>query len=474
MNHSLFKKIFRTIGIASIVAVSVMILFCSITLKQYFLKIKLEEIQQKVEDTISQYDIMASKLPDRLENILGNDVIIKGYDNSKRSICKIYPKREDGIIIDDIKIKQGLEPYINTVLGGNSIKGVTKIYGLKEDSIIVGEPIKQDGKIVGAIFVIKLTKDFADLFVGFYVVLMISVVLVLTSTIIPIYLSSKKWFKPLDDMTNATMSMAKGDYSIRIKESQDDEIGDLARAFNELTLRLEQNDKEAKLLDQMRKDYVANISHELKTPVTSIRAVAEMLNDDVFSDKLDRKKYYSMILRESMRLEVLIKDMLELSNLQAGNVSVKKDQVNLNDILDEIYEKFEVIANDLDINLTIKKIENNKSIVFTNYNRIIQVLVILLDNAFKFTGEEGTVSLETSIEKEFIRVVVSDTGIGIDEEDIPFVFDRFYKVDKSRQSMGTGIGLSIASEIIRHLDEEIYVESNVGVGSRFVFTIHYE
>lgn len=474
MNHSLFKKIFRTIGIASIVAVSVMILFCSITLKQYFLKIKLEEIQQKVEDTISQYDIMASKLPDRLENILGNDVIIKGYDNSKQSICKIYPKREDGIIIDDIKIKQGLEPYINTVLGGNSIKGVTKIYGLKEDSIIVGEPIKQDGKIVGAIFVINLTKDFADLFVGFYVVLMISVVLVLTSTIIPIYLSSKKWFKPLDDMTNATMSMAKGDYSIRIEESQDDEIGDLARAFNELTLRLEQNDKEAKLLDQMRKDYVANISHELKTPVTSIRAVAEMLNDDAFSDKLDRKKYYSMILRESMRLEVLIKDMLELSNLQAGNVSVKKDKVDLNDILDEIYEKFEVIANDLDINLTIKKIENNKSIVFTNYNRIIQVLVILLDNAFKFTGEEGTVSLETIIEKEFVRVVVSDTGIGIDEEDRPFVFDRFYKVDKSRQSIGTGIGLSIAAEIIRHLDEEIYVESNVGVGSKFIFTIHYK
>lgn len=474
MNHSLFKKIFRTIGIASIVAVSVMILFCSITLKQYFLKIKLEEIQQKVEDTISQYDIMASKLPDRLENILGNDVIIKGYDNSKQSICKIYPKREDGIIIDDIKIKQGLEPYINTVLEGNSIKGVTKIYGLREDSIIVGEPIKQDGKIVGAIFVIKLTKDFADLFVGFYVVLMISVILVLTSTIIPIYLSSKKWFKPLDDMTNATMSMAKGDYSIRIKESQDDEIGDLARAFNELTLRLEQNDKEAKLLDQMRKDYVANISHELKTPVTSIRAVAEMLNDDAFSDKLDRKKYYSMILRESRRLEVLIKDMLELSNLQAGNVSVKKDNVDLNDILDEIYEKFEVIANDLDINLTIKKIENNKSIVFTNYNRIIQVLVILLDNAFKFTGEEGTVSLETIIEKEFIRVVVSDTGIGIDEEDRPFVFDRFYKVDKSRQSMGTGIGLSIAAEIIRHLDEEIYVESNVGIGSKFIFTIHYK
>lgn len=137
-------------------------------------------------------------------------------------------------------------------------------------------------------------------------------------------------------------------------------------------------------------------------------------------------------------------------------------------------EKFEVIAEDLDINFITPSEEVKYNKVFTNYNRVIQVLVILLDNAFKFTYEEGTVSVEIEEEEEFIKVIVSDTGSGIEDEDLLFVFDRFYKADKSRKSEGTGIGLSIAAEIMTRLDEKIYVESEAGVGSRFIFTLHYK
>nr|WP_317332324.1 HAMP domain-containing sensor histidine kinase [uncultured Romboutsia sp.] len=232
-------------------------------------------------------------------------------------------------------------------------------------------------------------------------------------------------------------------------------------------------DKESKMLDQMRKDYIANVSHELKTPVTSIRAIAEILNDDELKDSIDRKKYYSMILRESIRLEVLIKDMLELSRLQSDNVAFEKSYVSASDIINEVIEKFEIMADDLDIDfITPEKLDGIPDI-YTNRNRIVQILIILLDNAFKFTPEEGVVCLEVSIKDEYLEISVIDSGIGIDKENIPFIFDRFYKVDKSPNSNGTGIGLSIAYEIIKHLNENIYVESEVGRGSKFTFTIHY-
>ncbi len=275
------------------------------------------------------------------------------------------------------------------------------------------------------------------------------------------------------EMIDATILMSKGDFSIRVEYNKNNEFGKLAKSFNYLADKLEKGYKESKILDQMRKDYIANVSHELKTPVTSIRAIAEILNDDELKDSIDRKKYYSMILRESIRLEVLIKDMLELSRLQSDNVAFEKSYVSASDIINEVIEKFEIMADDLDIDfITPKKLDDIPDI-YTNRNRIVQILIILLDNAFKFTPEEGVVCLEVSIKDEYLEISVIDSGIGIDKENIPFIFDRFHKVDKSQNSNGTGIGLSIAYEIIKHLNEKVYVESEVGRGSKFTFTIHY-
>lgn len=473
MNKGLFKKIFKIIIRASIISVLITVLFCSITIKQYFLKVNLDDIQDKVRHTISNYEKDYNVLFKNIQRRLGNDLLIRVYNDQEKTAYKFNNFKYENKSIPDEKISNALQPYIKTVLGGNSIKGVTKLYGIKGDCMLIGEPIKEENDIVKAIFIIKSTSDFTNGLIGFYIVLIISMTLVLTSIIIPIYIFTKREFKPIEDITDATILMSKGDFSIRVEDNQNNEIGELAKSFNYLADKLEKNDKESKMLDQMRKDYVANVSHELKTPVTSIRAVAEILNDDELKDSIDKKKYYSMILRESIRLEVLIKDMLELSRLQSDNVALEKSYVSASDIINEVIEKFEIMADDLDINfITPKKLDNIPNI-YTNRNRIVQILIILLDNAFKFTPENGVVCLEASIKDEYLEISVIDTGIGIDKEDMPFVFDRFYKVDKSRNSNGTGIGLSIAYEIIKHLNENIYVESEVGRGSKFTFTIHY-
>ena len=473
MNKELFKKLFRIIIRASMVTVLTIVLFCSIIIKVYFLKINLNDIQYKVKHAVSNYEKDDNLLFKNIQRRLGNDLIIRVYDSQEKATYKFNNFKYEDNYISDEKISKALDPYIETVLGGSSIKDVIKLYGIKGDCMLIGEPINEDNDVVRAIFIIKSTSDVTNWLIVFYIVLIISMTLVLISIIVPIYIFIKREFKPIEDMTDATILMSKGDFSIRVEANQNNVIGELVRKFNYLADNLEKNEEESKMLDQMRKDYVANVSHELKTPVTSIRAIAEILNDDELKDSIDKNKYYSMILRESIRLEVLIKDMLELSRLQSGNIAFEKSYVSVNDIINEVIEKFEIMADDLDIDFITPKNLDNIPSIYTNYNRIVQILIILLDNAFKFTASGGVVCLEVSSKTEYLEISVIDSGIGIDKEDIPFIFDRFYKADKSHNSNGTGIGLSIAYEIIKHLNENIYIESEIGRGSKFIFTIHY-
>ena len=473
MNKELFKKLFRIIIRASMVTVLTIVLFCSIIIKGYFLKIKLDDIQDKVRHTISNYEKDDNLLFKNIQRRLGNDLIIRVYDSQEKATYKFNNFKYENSYISDEKISKALDPYIETVLGGSSIKDVIKLYGIKGDCMLIGEPINEDNDVVRAIFIIKSTSDVTNWLIVFYIVIIISMTLVLISIIVPIYIFIKREFKPIEDMTDATILMSKGDFSIRVEANQNNVIGELVRKFNYLADNLEKSEEESKMLDQMRKDYVANVSHELKTPVTSIRAIAEILNDDELKDSIDKNKYYSMILRESIRLEVLIKDMLELSRLQSGNIAFEKSYVSVNDIINEVIEKFEIMADDLDIDFITPKNLDNIPSIYTNYNRIVQILIILLDNAFKFTASGGVVCLEVSSKTEYLEISVIDSGIGIDKEDTPFIFDRFYKADKSHNSNGTGIGLSIAYEIIKHLNENIYIESEIGRGSKFTFTIHY-
>ncbi|RDY24162.1 sensor histidine kinase [Romboutsia maritimum] len=476
MKNGIFKRLFKTISIITIVSVIITILFSSFAVKQYFLNTMLEETQIKVKN-------LAKNIGERDYSINGiihkqsiTSSIIQCYDSSNDNMARIYncPGKINHDIFSEKDINIALNPYMSTVLGGNSIKRMTKLEGLKEDVMIIGEPIKRNYKIIGSVFVIKLIEEYESSLIGFYIVLSVSMVLALVSILVPAHIFLRKLYKPLNDVTEAAILMSQGDFSIRTKEYEGDEIGKLAKSFNYLASKLEENDKQAKLLEQTRRDYVANVSHELKTPISTIRAVAETLNDDMLIDIIDKKKYYSMILRESMRLQLLIKDMLELSRLQSGNVSLKKSVVNIREIFLDTIEKFDVIADDLEINF-IKKVDIEDTLsIFTNRNRIEQVLVILLDNAFKFTPIEGSVTLEVKKKEEYLEVIISDTGVGIDKEDIAFIFDRFYKVDKAHSSKGTGIGLSIAWEIMKYLNEDIYVKSELGKGSDFAFTIHYK
>ena len=227
----------------------------------------------------------------------------------------------------------------------------------------------------------------------------------------------------------------------------------------------------AERLEQTRRDYVANVSHELRTPLTAMRALIEPLRDGLVKTEEQRQQIYNVVLRETMRMSRLVNDMLELSRLQSGTASLSRSVFAPLPLFNLIHETYSAYAEDYQQTFVYDVPEDLPS-VWGNPDRTQQVLIVLLDNAFKYTPEGGVVTLSACAEGNVVRVRVRDTGVGIPAADLPHVFDRFYKVDKSHHSKGTGLGLAIAYEIMKHLGEEMSVTSEPGRGSCFTFTLH--
>ena len=221
-------------------------------------------------------------------------------------------------------------------------------------------------------------------------------------------------------------------------------------------------------LEQTRRDYVANVSHELRTPLTAIRGLLEPLADGMVKDDATRSRYYDIMMHEVQRLSRLITDLLQLSRLQSGTEYMEVSAVNTYELLEDVMLNYKVEAEQKGIHLILRA--DNVPYAMTDRDRIEQVLVILIDNAMRYTPEGGSIEIAAS-DGDVIVVSVSDTGCGIAPEELPHLFERFYKVDKSRKDGGTGLGLSIAKQIIDMLGEQILVESEVGKGTCFSFTL---
>lgn len=227
----------------------------------------------------------------------------------------------------------------------------------------------------------------------------------------------------------------------------------------------------AERLEQTRRDYVANVSHELRTPIASIRSLAETLNDGLVKSEDDRSRYYGYILRESLRLSRLINDLLELSRLQSGAVALEKSPFDLDGVISEVTEQMGLVASYSGIKIVTKWDCARPVRVYSNRDRIEQVMIALIDNAIKFASDDGTVTLEISKPEVGEKAVVAVKNTGhIGEADISHLFERFYKADASHSDGGTGLGLAIVHEILTHLGETIEAK-NEEENAVFRFTI---
>ncbi|NUO08236.1 MAG: PAS domain S-box protein [Candidatus Brocadia sp.] len=229
---------------------------------------------------------------------------------------------------------------------------------------------------------------------------------------------------------------------------------------------------ELRKLENTRREFVANVSHELRTPLASIKGYVETLLGNNAIKHEDRQEFLGIIMKHSLRLDNLIKDILELSRLDSHDLKIELSHVDIRPCIENIFSQYKehcIEKNqsfDLDIPHRIPTIETNEYL-------LRQLLTNLLDNAIKYTSKGGTVGLKVGPVNKSIRIEISDTGIGIPQEHIPRIFERFYRVDpaRSREMGGTGLGLSIVKHIVHLHHGSIKVESSINVGSKFIITI---
>ncbi|HLO11698.1 MAG TPA: ATP-binding protein, partial [Pseudoneobacillus sp.] len=206
---------------------------------------------------------------------------------------------------------------------------------------------------------------------------------------------------------------------------------------------------EERQLDKMRKDFIANVSHELRTPISMLQGYSEAIVDDIAESQEEKKEMAKVIYDESLRMGRLVNELLDLARMEAGHLQLTIEEVDLSSFINRIIHKFQGLAKDNEIQLTVE-IGSGISTISFDPDRIEQVLTNLIDNAIRHTPKGGLVKLTVSKEEQAIKIEVKDSGSGIPEEDLPFVFERFYKADKARTRgrAGTGLGLAIAKNII--------------------------
>jgi two-component system, OmpR family, sensor histidine kinase ResE len=229
---------------------------------------------------------------------------------------------------------------------------------------------------------------------------------------------------------------------------------------------------EERVLEKMRKDFIANVSHELRTPISMLQGYSEAIVDDIAESQEEKKEMAKVIYDESLRMGRLVNELLDLARMEAGHIQLTLDDVNLPVFMNRIVHKFQGLARDSEIHLSAD-FENDIPNIIFDPDRIEQVLTNLIDNAIRHTPQGGSVRLHVRNDDFGIKVEVSDSGSGIPEEDLPFVFERFYKADKARTRgrAGTGLGLAIAKNIIDAHHGHISVQSKIGQGTTFAFLL---
>jgi two-component system phosphate regulon sensor histidine kinase PhoR len=225
--------------------------------------------------------------------------------------------------------------------------------------------------------------------------------------------------------------------------------------------------------EKFRREFLSNISHEFKTPLFAIQGYIEAIQDDNFEDVDMAKEFLQKAARNVDRLSYLIKDLDEISKLESGEIPIKYTKFKINDLIKEVFESMEMKAKQHNIKLIFKQKYDEPIIVNADREKIVQVLVNLIDNSFKYGKEGGSTSVSLFELHDQVLVEITDDGIGIEEKNLPRLFERFYRTDssRSRQIGGSGLGLAIVKHIVEAHQQTINVRSTEGLGSTFGFTL---
>lgn len=289
----------------------------------------------------------------------------------------------------------------------------------------------------------------------------ISIILLVISFALS-YFISKKIAKPIDKITKSAKRLAKGEYDIEFKGGNYLESVELA---NTLTYASKQISK----VDKQQRDLIANISHDLRTPLTMIKAYAEMVRDLSGNNPTKREEHLNIIIEETDRLSLLVNDMLDLSKLESDGISLSLVKFDIMTRLSEIIERYKGLSEKMGYHIIFTP--DTEAFVECDIVKIEQVIYNLINNAVNYTGDDKNVYIKQINEDGWVKITVTDTGQGISEEDLNLIFDKYYRAKTRREVIGTGLGLSIVKAVLNKHKFPYGVQSKLDKGTTFWFKI---
>lgn len=327
--------------------------------------------------------------------------------------------------------------------------GVAPTAGVAECLIVVHADITSVNQIIrDAILVVAL-------------VLLVGVL----AAVIVVYYTTNSVIRPFKEVNDIVQQYSRGDYNARIPISNTTEASQLAVSFNHMADQL-------KDLEETRRSFVANVSHELRSPLTSMKGFLEAMDDGTIPPE-DRDEYIGIVLAETRRMTVMVNELLDLARIESGKTNLKMEVFDINELLRRTLLTFEARIYERRMDVEIR-FAQEQCFVEADSTQISQVLRNLIDNAIKYSPEDSKLRLATYALRREVYVSVQDFGQGIPEEDVPHIFDRFYKVEKAHtptKQSGTGLGLSIVKKIIDQHGQRISINSTKGKGTTFLFTL---
>jgi signal transduction histidine kinase len=331
--------------------------------------------------------------------------------------------------------------------------------------MLMGIPVIISGKLTSVLIINLPIAPVRDTVAILKRQLVIITLIMLLAALIISYLISRTFTKPILEIKRVSEKMASGDFSHRIEASNNDEIGKLAETINYMGQELSK-------IEQLRKDLIANVSHELRTPLSIIRGYAETIKDISGNDKEKREKHVGIIIDESERLSSIVDDILNLSQMQEGLLHSNTEKFAIGNTIENVIKRYEVLSEKTNIKIGVYGIDD-ATIVVADEKKIEQVLYNLINNAFNHTLEGGNITVKATQNSESVKIEVIDTGVGISDQDMKHVWDRYYKADKSngRKTIGTGLGLAIVKNILEDHKVPYGVASKEGSGTTFWFEL---
>lgn len=456
MKKSIFLKIFSANALLLII-LSVLVLFSSFeVIRQQFVSALVRSLRGAAE--VSLYAIkprikrrefkklqrlvkdIAEKTESRITVVLPNGKVYADSEEDARSMENHKERPE---------IKDILE-------GKEKSRSIRFSRTLNQDMLYVAIPVKDKQNVIGVLRISIFLKDVSYLISKLKLNMIRMTFLFMILVLLGAYIFAKSISDPIKELSFFADKVGSGDFDSKIELRTHDELKQLGSSFNNMTEKIGTLFKELKHMEQVRKDFVTNVSHEMRTPLTAIKGFAETLKDSV---KGEEARYVDIIEKHSDRLINIVNDLLVLSNLESSKYKIEFADIMIDKVLDDVIKLFDDKIRKKNLKIEFKKNAPVKLIKADPF-RLEQVFINIIDNAIKYT-EKGGIYVEINQDKQDTTITIKDTGIGIKKEHLNRIFERFYVVDKSRSKNlgGTGLGLSIVKHIVNLHKGSIEVKS---------------